>query len=147
MKIKLIKNVSLVFSINEIFFFHNFIFLCFLISGVFFYNGHSVFVTFSFARMRMCRVCVCLSVYLMRMCRHLWSILKRYVRKKYCNTIEELQQRVTKFFNKLSLKTRQNFIMHFKTVMRKIIEKKGDWSHLQTMILIIKMINKSFFFK
>ena len=61
---------------------------------------------------------------------NLWAMLKRYVRKKYCNTIEELQQRVTKFFKKLSLKTCQNFNMHFKTVMRKIIEKKGDWSNL-----------------
>ena len=61
---------------------------------------------------------------------NVWAMLKRFVRKKYCNSIEVLQHRVTKFFNKLRLKTVQNFVLHFKTVMRKIIEKKGDWSNL-----------------
>ena len=61
---------------------------------------------------------------------NVWAMLKRYVRKKYCNSIEVLQHRVTKFFNKLRLKTVQNFVLHFKTVMRKIKEKKGDWSNL-----------------
>jgi hypothetical protein len=37
-----------------------------------------------------------------------------------------VKHRVTK----LRLKTVQNFVMHFKTEMRKIIEKKGDWSNL-----------------
>jgi transposase len=53
----------------------------------------------------------------------IWAELKRYVRKKACNTTNELVHRIQKFFQyKLTVRKCRKYIRHLRRVLLIIIE-------------------------
>ena len=46
---------------------------------------------------------------------NVWASLKRYVRRKSCSTIEEIQKRISHFFNNILVC--RKYISHFKSVL------------------------------
>ena len=57
-----------------------------------------------------------------------WADLKRYIRKKKCQTISDLVRNVRRYEKKMNSKYCRKYILHLKKVLREIILRKGKWS-------------------
>ena len=59
----------------------------------------------------------------------LWSDLKRYVRKRFCSTEEEIVMVINEFQQQITPEYCQNFIDKLQTVIKNVIKKNGSWSN------------------
>ena len=58
-----------------------------------------------------------------------WAELKRYLRKKVLKTKQEIANRIQQFYDQvLTVEKCQSYISRVNEVLRKIIERNGDWT-------------------
>ena len=65
------------------------------------------------------------------MIEQVWSEMKRYVRRLYCENPQVLRDRIFRFFaNKMTLEKCRAYVGHLPKVLDKIIEAGGEWTDM-----------------